>query len=54
MGIMSVPPNAQPSRQEVSKFRDSLHKRIPRSDTKVQGLEDDQIEYVIVAVRIDA
>ena len=46
-------PSTQSSCQEESKFRDSLHKRIPRSDTKVELVEDDQIEYIIVSVRIE-
>ena len=40
-------------RQEASKFCDSLLKRIPCFDTKVQAVEYNQIEYVIVSVRID-
>jgi len=46
-------PSTQSSCQEESKFRESLHERIPRSDTKVELVEDDQIEYIIVSVRID-
>ena len=46
-------PGTQSSCQEESKFRDSLHERIPRSDTKVEFVEYDQIEYIIMSVRIE-